>query len=196
MPMSDQLTQQQQRWLAIGLLVFVCVLVLSILVVPIISKGLEYYEKKQDLAFQLKRFNQVVSSKDAVLEKISDAREQFQAQGYFSTKKTESLASAELQKFLKKAISSANGQLTSTQVLPRKDEQTFTRIAVKVRMIGDMEALRSVLYEIETSKPLILVEQLDIRPSRGKRNRRTRKVEATGKLNINFQVASFMKEKL
>jgi general secretion pathway protein M len=56
--------------------------------------------------------------------------------------------------------------------------------------------LRSVLYEIETSKPLILVEQLDIRPARGKRNRKTRKVEVTGKLNINFQVASFMKEKL
>jgi general secretion pathway protein M len=194
--MSEQLNQQQQRWLAIGLLVFVCLLVVMLLIVPIISKGLEYYENKQDLAFRLKRFNQVVSSKDAVLAKISEAREQFQAQGYFSTQKTESLASAELQKFLKKAIATAEGQLTSTQVLPRKDERAFTRIAVKVRMTGDMEVLRSVLYEIETSKPLILVEQLDIRPSRGKRNRKTRKVEVTGKLNINFQVASFMKEKL
>lgn len=194
--MSESLSKQHQRWLAIGLLVLVCLLVVMLLVVPIASKGQEYYETKQDLAFRLKRFKQVIASKDAVLSKIAEARKEFQAQGYFNTQQTESLASAEIQQFLKKSISTAGGELTSTQVLPIKKEQSFTRITVKVRMTGDMEALRSVLYEIETSKPLVLVEQLDIRPVRGKRNRKTRKIEMTGKLNINFQVASFMREKL
>ena len=194
--MSEQLSQLQQRWLAIGLLALVCLVVIILLFVPIVSKGHEFYETKQNLAFRLKRFKQVIASKDAVLNKISEAREEFQAQGYFSTKQTESLASAEIQQFLKKTISTASGELTSTQVLPIKQEESFTRITVKVRMTGDMEALRSVLYEIETSKPLVLIEQLDIRPVRGKRNRKTRKIEATGKLNINFQVASFMREKL
>lgn len=194
--MNESLNEQQQRWLAVGLLVLVVVFVLTLLIGPIVSQGLEHNENKQDLAFRLKRFNQVVSSKDAVLGKIFEAKEQFQAQGYFSTQETESLASAELQNFLKKAISNAAGQLTSTQVLPRKDQGAFNRIAIKVRMTGDMEALRSVLYEIETAKPLILVEQLDIRPARGKRNRITKKIEVTGKLNINFQVSSFMREKL
>ena len=193
--MSEQLSSNQQRWLALGLLLLVGLLLITLVVMPIANQGLEYNENKQDLAFRLKRFRQVIASKDSVLEKIAEAREQIQSQGYFSAQQSESLASAELQKLLKKSISAAGGQLTSTQVLPRKIEQSFIRISVKVRMVGDMEALRSVLYEIETSRPLILVEQLDIRPIRGKRNRITRKIEATGKLNINFQVTSFMKEK-
>ena len=62
-------------------------------------------------------------------------------------------------------------------------------------MNGKIEHLRSILYEIEMSKPLMIVEELDIRPVRGRRNRKTRKIEPSNKMNVNFQVASFMRIK-
>jgi general secretion pathway protein M len=63
-----------------------------------------------------------------------------------------------------------------------------------VRMTGNMEILRSVLYKLETATPLIIVDQMDIRPMRGKRNRLTRKLEPSNDLNVNFQAVSFMRK--
>jgi len=127
------------------------------------------------------------------MENIESIKQQYTDQNYFSTQNTVALASADLQKFIKSTISAAGGQLTSTQVLPSKQEEGFNKITLKVRMSGDVEILRSVLHEIESSSPIMIVTQLDIRPVRGKRNRKTRKIEPSNKLNINFQAIGFMR---
>ena len=185
-----------QRWLALGLLGMVLLLVISIAIVPLVSSGLEYHEQKQELAFRLQRSKNTVLRKDSVVENIERIKQQYQQQNYFSTRDTEALTSADLQKFIKTAISRAGGQLTSTQVLPARNEDGLNRVSVKVRMSGDIEALRSVLHDIESSVPVMIVDQIDIRPVRGKRNRKTRKIKSSNKLNVNFQVAGFMREKL
>ncbi|MGR9053918.1 MAG: type II secretion system protein GspM, partial [Gammaproteobacteria bacterium] len=105
---------------------------------------------------------------------------------------TAALASADLQQVIKNAIASAGGRLTSTQVLPSKTEGEFTLIAVKVRMSCDIEALRTVLHRIETAVPLLVIDELDIRPERGRRNRKTRQIEPSNSMNVSFQVSSFM----
>lgn len=194
--MLAQLDKKQQRWLALGLLIAVILFIIMILVVPLVSAGFEYNETKQDLAFRLKRFKGVIASKDKVFANAEKIKQQFAGQQYFSDRETVALASADLQKFIKTTISAAGGQLTSTQVLPSKTtEDDITRITVKVRMNGSIEDLRTVLYEIEMSKPLMIVEELDVRPVRGRRNRKTRKIEPSNKMNVNFQVASFMRIK-
>jgi general secretion pathway protein M len=99
-----------------------------------------------------------------------------------------------MQEFIKKAIVEAGGQLSSTQSIPVSSKGDFTRITVRVRMTGNSEVLRSVLYKIETSKPLIVIDQIDIRPSRGVRNRTTRQIEPSNELNVNFQAATFMRK--
>jgi len=184
-----------QRWLAIGLLGLVFLSVLFLVIVPVVSIGLEYHEQEQELLFRLERTRQIVSRKDHVKDSIAGIKNQFQKQNYFSTRETEALASADLQKIIKTAISQAGGQLTSTQVLPHNMENGFNQVTVKVRMSGDIEMLRSVLYEIEASEQIMIINQLDIRPVRGKRNRKTRKIEPSNKMNINFQVVGFMRKK-
>ncbi len=193
--MLDQLNKQQKRWVALALLGVVVVFVILIVIVPLINAGLDYNETKQDLAFRLKRYKEVIASKDKVMANAENVKKQYAEQEYFNTRETEALASADLQKFIKTAISAAGGQLTSTQVLPSKTEEDITRITVKVRMNGTIEHLRQVLYDIEMSKPLMLIEEMDIRPVRGRRNRKTRKIEPSNKMNVNFQVVSFMRIK-
>lgn len=191
MLMKDEI--MYQRWLALGLLLFVFMLIIIVAIVPLVSTGLDYYQQKQELTFRLQRSKQIVARKQTVLEDIKNIKQQYQQQNYFSTRDTVALASADLQKFIKATISSAGGQLTSTQVLPSTSENGFKRISVKVRMSGDAEILRSVLYEIESAVPVMIIDQIDIRPVRGKRNRKTRKIEPSSKLNINFQATGFMR---
>lgn len=182
-----------QRWLAVGLLAMLLLLVIFAAVVPLISAGLAYHEEKQDLAFRLRRYQQIADKKASVAENIERIKQEYRAQGYFSNRDTVALASADLQKFIKAAVTQAGGELTSTQVLPSRNKSGFNEISIKVRMSGDIEVLRNTLHEIESTVPIVIVDEIDIRPVRGRRNRKTRQIEPSNQLNVNFQAISFMK---
>ena len=182
-----------QRWLAVGLLLLVVTLVVFAGIVPLVSAGLAYHEERQELAFRLQRYLQIVNRKDSVNESIDRIKRQYREQGYFSNRDTVALASADLQKFIKAAVTQAGGELTSTQVLPSRNQSGFNQISIKVRMSGDIETLRTALHEIESSVPIVIIDQIDIRPERGRRNRKTRQIEPSNKLNVNFQAVSFLK---
>jgi general secretion pathway protein M len=184
---------QTQRWLAVGLLVFVALLFGLIVVMPIISKGLELHETKDNLAFTLQKYEKILAGKNAVVANIEAIKQQHQDQGYFNNQGTSALASAQMQEFIKQTIVQAGGQLSSTQVLPSSSKDKFNHITVSVRMTGNIEVLRAVLYKLETSTPLIVIDQLDIRPMRSIRNRITRQIEPSNGLNINFQAIGFMR---
>lgn len=184
-----------QRWLAVGLLVLVVAALMLVVVMPLVSAGMQYHEEKNDLLFRLQRQQNIAGREAAVAENLESSKQQFDQQGYFSTSNTEALASAELQNLVKTAVTDAGGQLTSTQGLPGKLEDGFFRVAVKVRMTANIETLSSVLHSIETSVPVLIVDQLDISPVRGVRNRTTNKIDPSAQLNVSFQVVSFMRGK-
>ncbi len=183
----------KQRWIALGLFFLVLILVIFLAIVPAVSAALEYNEQKQELAFRLQRAKRIVDKKDSVLKNIASLEQQYQQQNYFNTRETVALASADLQKIVKSAISQAGGQLSSTQVLPSKSRNGLNKVVVKVRMVGDIEVVRSVMHEIETAVPLLVIDQFDARPVRGKRQRKTRKILPDNKININFQVTAYMR---
>jgi len=187
-------SKYMQRWLALGLLLAV-ILVFSMLVIaPVIGKGLELRETKNVLIFRLQQYDRILARKDAVIASLEQIKAQHQEQGYFNNQSTGAMASADLQEFIKKTIVDAGGQLTSTQALPVSNKDKFSRITIRVRMTGNSEVLRSVLYKIETSRPLIIIDQIDIRPMRGTRNRLTRQIDPSNELNVNFQAVSFMRK--
>ena len=187
-------SKQIQRWLAVGLLVTTILLSGLIVIVPLINKGLELHEAKNNLVFRLRQYERILARKDAVLTNMNTLKEQYLARGLLNSQSTGALASAEIQEFIKKAIVEAGGQLSSTQALPITTKNELSRITVSVRMTGNSEVLRTVLYKIETSIPLIIINQIDIRPMRGVRSRKTRQIEQSNELNINFQAVSLMRK--
>ncbi len=192
--MTKMRNEQIQRWLAIGLLVTALLVVSLVVIAPLVSKGLELHEAENNLVFKLKQYERILARKEAVIASMDAIREQYQEHGLLNTQATGALASAELQEFIKQAIVEAGGQLSSTQALPVTTKNEFSRITVSVRMTGNSEVLRAVLYKIETSTPLIIINQIDIRPMRGIRSRTTRQIEPSNELNINFQAVSFMRK--
>ena len=184
----------QQRWIAVGLLIAVVLVIVLVVIVPVVSKGIELHETKNNLVFRLQQYEGILAKKEAVIASMENIKQQHEEQGYFNSQNTDALASAEMQEFIKKAIVEAGGQLSSTQALPVSNKGKFSRITVRVRMTGNSEVLRAVLYKIETSTPLIIIDQIDIRPMRGKRNRTTRQIESSNELNVNFQAVSFMRK--
>jgi len=182
------------RWLAVGLLIAVVLVIILVVIVPVVNKEMELHDAKNNLVFRLQQYERILAKKDAVIASMDTIKQQHEAQGYFNSQNTDALASAEMQEFIKKAIVDAGGQLSSTQALPVSNKGKFSRITVRVRMTGNSEVLRAVLYKIETATPLIIIDQIDIRPMRGKRNRTTRQIESSNELNVNFQAVSFMRK--
>ena len=182
------------RWIAVGLLISVVLVIILVVIVPVVNKEMELHDAKNNLVFRLQQYERILAKKDAVIASMDTIKQQHEEQGYFNSQNTDALASAEMQEFIKKAIVDAGGQLSSTQALPVSNKGKFSRITVRVRMTGNSEVLRAVLYKIETSTPLIIIDQIDIRPMRGKRNRTTRQIESSNELNVNFQAVSFMRK--
>ncbi len=192
--MAKMDNKQMQRWLAVGLLAVLILLVGLLVILPVVSKGLELNEEKNNLVFKLQQYERIMARKDAVVESMEAIKGQYQERGLLNRQGTAALASAEVQEAIKQAIVEAGGQLSSTQALPVIDKNEFSRITVSVRMTGNSEVLRAVLYKIETSTPLIVINQIDIRPMRGVRNKTTRQIDPSNELNINFQAVSFMRK--
>jgi len=186
--------KQIQRWSAIALLVAAILIVSLVVIVPVVNKGLDLHEVKNNLVFKLEQYERVLARKDAVIENMRAIQEQYQKSGLLNKQSTGALASAELQEFIKKTIVEAGGQLSSTQALPVTIKNEFSRITVSVRMTGNSQVLRAVLYKIETSTPLIIINQIEIRPIRGIRSRMTQQIELSNELDINFQAVSFMRK--
>ncbi|MDP3010164.1 MAG: type II secretion system protein GspM [Methylococcales bacterium] len=196
---NDTLTAQQQRWLAVGLLIVIISIAGLLIIVPAFSKVLELNETKNNLLFKLQQYERILAKKDAVIVSRDKIKQQSTEQGYFNGQETEAVASAEMQDLIKQIIVGAGGQLTSTQAIPTEDNALvdntpFNHIAVRVSMTGNSEMLRTVLYKIETAIPLMIIDQIDIRPVRGRRNRKTGLIDSTNELAINFQVVSFMRK--
>ena len=184
----------QQRWLALSILIVVVIIIFLIVILPLITKKIELSEVKNNFVVKLQQYERILANKDVVSTNMANITNEHKSQGYFNSQETDALASAEMQEFIKKAIVDAGGQLSSTQALPVSSDDNFNKITVRVRMTGNSEELRAVLYKIETSEPLIIIDQIDIRPMRGTRNRMTRQIESSNGLNINFQAVSFMRK--
>lgn len=181
-----------QRLAAVSLLAVVMLMVIGFLIVPLINAALELREEKHELLFRLERYQRITDRKAMVKANAEKIKQANAEQSFFSRHKSEAMASADLQQVVRSAITDAGGELISTQVLPSKIEGKYIRVAIKIRMNGDIETLRSVLLQIESAIPFIMIDDLDIRPERGIRDRITRKLVPSNKMNISFQAAGFM----
>ncbi len=189
-----QKNNQNERWLAVGLLLAVMSFISFVIILPLVNQGLALHEEKNALSFRFEQYERILSRKQSVIDEMETLKSQFADQNYLSTQNTSALASAELQEMIKQAIVEAGGQLSSTQGLPVVTKNNFNHIPINVRMTGSSEVLRAVLHKIETATPLVVVEQIDIRPMRGVRNKVTHQIDPSNELSVNFQAISFMKK--
>lgn len=190
------LNNTQQRWLALGLLFGIIIGISALIVVPWLNHLSEINDDIEEQVFRIKRYQRVIASREEVLNDVEQGRKEINALGYFSTEESSSLATAALQNSIKTMTVDAGGELSSSQVLPNKEQEGLVRIAVKVKLTGDMEMLRALLYEIETKKPLLIIENVTVIPARKKRNRKTRKTEETGNVVVTLEVSSYMRKQM
>src|SRR5205085_229414 len=115
---------------------------------------------------RLVRLRRIAAAKPTLERELEALRTQ-SASGQLALRAANSqLAAAEMQDRLKRLIEASGGTMKSTQVLPGRDEKGFRRVALRVTMDGDTEALQKIFYGVETATPLMFVDNIEVR-SRG-----------------------------
>jgi general secretion pathway protein M len=183
----------KSRLSALGLLLIVLTLLYFGMVGPLLGMASEYGERADELRFRLQRFQKVAAEKETVLKRLDALHASGGQTENYLNKETAALASADLQSRIKETVNGAGGELTSTQVIPERKEERFTRIAVKVRMNGNTEVLSQVLHGFESETPLLFIENLNIRPIRMPRNPNSKNPAPPERLSVDFDVVGYMR---
>jgi len=182
-----------QRTLAVGLLLLPLALAYLAVVAPYLDHLEENRERIEDLKFQLQRLQRAAAKAPLRRRQLKTLESGRSGEQHFLKGTTPTLAAAELQNRLGEIIRSAGGETTSTQTLAGKAEGAFTRVAVRVRFTASTPALRRILHTVEAEKPLLIVENLRIRPVRGRRDPKTRKTVPVDRLNVDMRVVGYLR---
>ncbi len=172
-------TSNRQRCLkSLALLGVILALVLAAILVPWWQKMSFYGERIDQMAMRIGKFESMLARKPALERELQELRKQQNRTHYHLSAQTPALAAADLQQRVKRAVEGNGGQLVSTQNLTDPKDEKLVEVVIRVRMNGDASSIARVLHELESGKPLLLIDNLTIRSSKRYRGRgRNRQVE-------------------
>lgn len=187
--MSALLTPRLSRLLAVALLVFVVVVPYLGILRPYLESLREGREEIAEIVALRDRY--VALAAGVRIDGWEEGlREEGDGQPAYLQGPSEALVSADLQNRVKMVVQENGGELNSTQVLEPTSEETFRRLSVRVRMSGGSEALYKVLYALETERPFLFIDNIDI-------NARTMRVREgqgeTIELMVSFDLFGYMR---
>ena len=187
--MIEKLDRKQQRQLAIGILAGLVIAVLAITAGPVWMANASRQAALDDAQERLQRYQQIAARDKELLPQYEALLQKQRAAGNHLRSETSAVAGAELQR-LAKAITERNqAQILSTQLLPVSEEQGFLRVALKIRLRGQLPAILQSLYDIETDDIYMFVDGLALRDNMvGRTNAQFRPMDAE------FELVAYMPE--
>jgi len=175
----------RQRFLALALTLIMLLVGFEVFDRVWIGKYRFYTEHLEDLQNRLQRLNGLLATQadlEATLQRVS---QDSSTDAYYLPEESPALAAATLQQRVRQAVESNGGNLVSTQALPVVMEDGFARVGIRVQMIGDTDAVQKMLHALESARPLLFTDALQIR-AQPVRRRQT----ATGMDELEMQLVT------
>ncbi len=187
--MTGNLGKKQQRRLAIGILAGAIIAVLIVTAGPVWSANASRQAALDDAHERLQRYQQISTRDRELLPQYQALLQKQRSAGNHLRSETSAVAGAELQRLVKTITGRNQAQILSTQLLPVSEEQGFLRVALKVRLRGDVQAILQSLYEIETDDIYLFVDEVALRDNMIGRSRK--QVRA---MDAEFELVAYMPE--
>ena len=161
--MIDKLEKKQQKQLAVGILAGLVIAVALITAGPVWVANASRQASLDDAHERLQRYQQIAARDQELLPQYQALLQNQRSAGNHLRSETSAVAGAELQRLVKTITSRNQAQILSTQLLPVSEEQGFLRVALKVRLRGNLTAVLQSLYEIETADVFMFVDDVALR---------------------------------
>ncbi|WP_281301626.1 MULTISPECIES: type II secretion system protein GspM [unclassified Iodidimonas] len=180
-----------RRISAVGLIFLAIAVSYELVIAPLVFEyraGVAQLEKDAAL---LRRYQKVALSVDEVEALSRDVRQGQAQSGVFLSESTDSLAAARLQTLLGQTVTAAGGDVRSLQGLPVVVRDGLSRIPMRLQFMSDIRGLSDLLYRIESSQPMIFVDQLQIRTRLERTSVRGDELEVGQNFLIELVVSSY-----
>lgn len=168
--MMVQLTPLQSRIAAVILLLTVTSSLITAIALPTWRLHQRYDLAIEDFSDRLQRYRSVAALRPGIEEATREVEQRNARRNYLQAQ-SGTLASAELQRLVTQIIDKHKGRITSSQVLPLKEDAKkgpATRMSVSVQLNASVVPLQLILHALETSEPYLFVDQLTVRASQGR----------------------------
>lgn len=188
--MNTLITPRLSRLLALALLLVGIAVPYLGVVRPYLEALREGRETLADTAALRDRYVALAAAGAGVDGWAERLRDEGEGEAAYLQGASEALVSADLQNRVKTVLQANGGVLNSTQILDTTSEEGFRRLAVRVRMSGGSEALYKVFHALETERPFLFVDNVDINA----RTVRTREGQGeTIELMVTFDLFGYMR---
>lgn len=184
----SQMTAQQSRMLALTLLLLLLLAVGLGVYLPAKALHRHYDDAISSRNDFIQRYQRVIASGDKVRAALAQIQNG-DGRSHFLTNSVAALAASEIQAVAQNLIEANGGKLISMQIGSPKDEGNIRRVTVNVQMSGNMAALRQILYTLETSRPYLIVDNLNVRSQQS--SRFSRPAAPPPDLSIGFDLSGY-----
>lgn len=178
------------RAAAVAILIGVIVAAMAGVAVPAILLHRHYDDALTDARDKLERYRRVIGTRQELQQRFDKFKAERNARSYYLKSNNPALAAAEIQEFAKIVIESGAGKLTSMQVLPPKDEDSYRLVMVNVQFNGTVPAIRNILFKLETSQPYLFVDNFVVRSLMGNQQKNQPTVDPD--MMVQFDLSGYM----
>ena len=187
--MIEKLDRKRRRQLAIGILAGAVFAVLTVTAGPVWMANASRQAALDDAHERLQRYQRIAARDHELLPQYEALLRKQRSAGNHLRSETSAVAGAELQRLVKTITGRNQAQILSTQLLPVSEEQGFLRVALKVRLRGELTAVLQSLYDIETDDVFMFLDNVALRDNLiGRTQARVRPMEAE------FELVAYMPE--
>ncbi len=192
--------REQGRPLAIGLLLIALIVVYLVGFHWFIMRHVELGSQTSDLKQQIARFKATAAQRSALEDRLDRLQSERLDSALFLPENQFSIAAAGLIRTLREWIDNETAdpdlcQISNTAPQRAREPELFEVVRVDVRMSCPLDDFINVLHELESSVPLIFIDNLRINQRYRPEMRDNRRSRATyGLLDIQFQMAGYINQ--
>ncbi len=100
-------------------------------------------------------------------------------------------ASASLQEYLDRVVKTHGSRIQSVQVLDARAQDDLEPLMMRINLTGDDRALRSILHDLETGQPAIIVSGIRVEPDNNMRRYRAEVPGSDHSLDVTLDIRAF-----
>ena len=154
-----------------------------------------YQDNISQLQDRLQRYENMLSMREDLEARLQQIKQDTSIDAYYLQQSSSVLAAADLQQRVKSAVENNGGNLISTQILPVDNEGMFSKVAIRVQMTGDTEVLQKTLYDLESARPLLFIDDLQVRgqPIRQRNPNNRNEITLRIQLTTQFELSGYIR---
>lgn len=155
-------SSRRSRWLAVGLLVLVILLLVRLLLVPLWQHWSSTAEAIETLATRIDVYERLIAAQPEEQERLRQLQAHSPVAQWLLNETTPALAAARLQQLLHSQAGQNGVQVISTQIVGSQGEDVLQPVSIQAHLRANLAELVSLLYQLESESPMLFFDSLTV----------------------------------